>query len=120
MANTTIRTPKKRRAVLKALEAGLSVSAACRSAVMSRSAYFDWLANDVEFAADVQAAIDAGTDRLEDIAQSRAEDSSDTLMIFLLKARRPDKYKERQSLEHTGKDGVPLTIVFGERKDGPS
>lgn len=33
---------------------------------------------------------------------------SDTLMIFLLKARRPQVYRERVSMEHTGKDGKDL------------
>lgn len=33
---------------------------------------------------------------------------SDTLMIFLLKARRPEKYRERSNVELTGKDGAPL------------
>ena len=29
-------------------------------------------------------------------------DKSDTLLIFLLKARRPEKYKDRVSTEHSG------------------
>lgn len=33
---------------------------------------------------------------------------SDTLMIFLLKARRPEVYRERLSMEHTGKGGKDL------------
>jgi hypothetical protein len=37
----------------------------------------------------------AGTDALEDEALRRAKDKSDTLLIFLLKARRPEKYKDR-------------------------
>jgi hypothetical protein len=39
---------------------------------------------------------------------------SDTLAIFLLKAHKPLKYRERY--EHTGKDGAPLiapTIIIG-------
>src|SRR5262245_35751476 len=33
---------------------------------------------------------------------------SDSLLMFLLKAHRPDKFRERQSIEHTGKDGGPI------------
>lgn len=33
---------------------------------------------------------------------------SDTLMIFMLKARRPDTYRERATFEHTGKGGKDL------------
>jgi hypothetical protein len=39
---------------------------------------------------------------LEDEALRRAKDKSDTLLIFLLKARRPEKYKDRISTEHSG------------------
>ncbi len=33
---------------------------------------------------------------------------SDTLMIFMLKSRRPNTYRERGSIEHTGPGGKPL------------
>ena len=33
---------------------------------------------------------------------------SDTLLIFMLKARKPDVYRERASIEHTGANGGPL------------
>jgi hypothetical protein len=33
---------------------------------------------------------------------------SDTLMIFMLKSRRPNTYRERGSIEHTGAGGKPL------------
>jgi hypothetical protein len=36
---------------------------------------------------------------------------SDTLMIFLLKARKPATYRERVSMEHTGKDGKDLPVA---------
>lgn len=35
---------------------------------------------------------------------------SDTLLIFLLKGARPEKYKDRQSHEHTGSGGGPIAI----------
>ena len=38
---------------------------------------------------------------------------SDTLMIFLLKARRPDKYRERFTAELTGKGGKDLPAPAG-------
>ena len=38
-----------------------------------------------------------------------------------LERRYPHQYgKTVQEQQHTGKDGAPLTIVFGERKDGPA
>jgi hypothetical protein len=38
---------------------------------------------------------------------------SDTLMIFMLKSRRPNTYRERGSIEHTGAGGKPLAPVVG-------
>jgi hypothetical protein len=40
------------------------------------------------------AARESGTDLLEDCARRRAIERSDTLLIFLLKARRPHVYRE--------------------------
>lgn len=61
-----------------------------------------WRNKYPEFADAADDAIEAGTDLLEDVAKLRATavDGSDTLLMFLLKSRRPDKYRERQSIEH--------------------
>ncbi len=45
---------------------------------------------------------------LEDEAVRRAIDHIYTLLIFLLKGRRKERYAERQ--EHTGKDGAPIML----------
>ncbi len=47
-------------------------------------------------------------DCLEDEVVRGAKDHSNSLLIFLLKARRKEKYAEGQ--EHTGKDGGPITL----------
>lgn len=46
------------------------------------------------FAAEWDEAVDEGTDVLEDVAFRRAVDGSDRLLIFLLKARRPEKFRD--------------------------
>jgi len=46
-------------------------------------------------------------DVLEAVARRRAVQGSDTLLIFLLKAARPAKYRERHQVEHSGR----LTFV---------
>ena len=40
-------------------------------------------------------------------------ESSDTLMMFLLKAHRPAVYRERPRVEHSGPDGaaIPLAVI---------
>jgi len=47
-----------------------------------------------EFAAEWEEAVEEAIEHLEDVARQRAEESSDTLLIFLLKAHRPEKYRE--------------------------
>ena len=114
----TIRTDKKRAAFLEALVAGKSVTAACREARLGRTAVYGWRREDEAFAKDWDAALETGTDALEDEAVRRAVEGtlkpvyqggkqvgtvreySDTLLIFLLKARRPEKFKERAAIEH--------------------
>ena len=42
----------------------------------------------------------------------KKKEYSDTLLIFLMKGERPDKYKERTSTELTGAGGKPLAVEF--------
>ncbi|SEL39165.1 hypothetical protein SAMN04515666_103607 [Bosea lupini] len=93
---------------LAALGEGLSVAGAAKLAGIGRQTVYDWRKRDGEFAAAWDDAIETGTDNLEDEARRRAMSTSDTLMIFMLKARRPEKYKERYAAEHTGKNGERL------------
>ena len=85
-----------------------------------------WVLYD-DFAARWDAALDAAVDALEDEARRRAMDGidrpityqgeitgtykeySNPLLITLLKAHRPEKYRER--FEHSGPGGKPLTTV---------
>jgi hypothetical protein len=55
-------------------------------------------------------ALDTGTDLLEDEVLRRALEYSDTLLIFLLKARRPAKYRERTIAEHGGAGRGPIVV----------
>lgn len=115
MVNTSKRTPKRTVGLLSALSDGKSVASACRSAGIGRSTYYEWRDEDPEFAALTDAAIEDGTDALEDHAHGRAtdpENPSDTLTIFLLKARRPNKYRDNQTIRHEGHDGGPIAVSF--------
>lgn len=96
-------TPKKGERLLAKLREGESVASACRAQRISRQTYYTWLKEDPDFAAAARDAIEIGTDLLEDEAKRRAVglSGSDTLLIFLLKARRPDKYRERHTVDVT-------------------
>lgn len=108
----TIRTAKNRETLIAALREGLSVGGACTVAGIGRASYYEWRNADPEFAAEADEAIENGTDFLEDVARQRATDSSDTLLIFLLKARRPEKYRERQETRHVGDEEQPVSITL--------
>jgi hypothetical protein len=132
----TKRTPKKARArkqdwrprFLVAFEAHVTVSEACAVAEVSRSNVYSERARSPEFAAAWDDVEERSTEGMEAEARRRAVEGwiergifdgegeqvgevrkfSDTLLIFLLKARRPKVYRENKSIEHTGVDGGPI------------
>lgn len=99
----TERTQRDR--FLDALARTASVTAASQAAGIGRRTAYNWRNADEEFASAWDDALESGTDALEDEAIRRALDGSDTLLIFMLKARRPEKFKERVANEHTSPDG---------------
>lgn len=102
------RTPEAETTFLDALRAGKSIAAAARSAGVGRRTAYDWRDRDPHFSARWDEAFDEGTDRLEDLALSGAEQGSERLLLALLKARRPDRY-QRMQVEHTGSLEVMLS-----------
>lgn len=107
-------------AFLQTLEETASVTKACEVSGLPRRTAYNWRGADEQFAKDWDAAVERGTDALEDEAVRRAREGtlrpvfyegkvcghvrefSDTLLIFMLKARRPEKYRERSEVKHTG------------------
>lgn len=126
--------PKKRKQLdfLEAFMEYVSVSRAAKKAKVHRTVIYDWIKDEAEFKTAYERACELATARLEDEAVRRAYEGtlkpvyqggkkicsireySDTLLIVLLKARAPEKYKERVASEHTGKGGGPIqTNVTG-------
>ena len=122
----TNRTPKRRTEFLDALAVCGNVKEACLVAGMARQTAYEWRASDEAFAAAWDAALDEAADTMEREAFRRAVEGvdepvfgslgnglgsgevgtvrkySDTLLIFLLKAARPEKYRDRVEQKHTG------------------
>lgn len=94
------RTPETETLFLGALEMGVSVAAACDVAKISSQSAYKWRDEDPVFARHWDESIENGTDRLEDEAVRRAMAGSDTLLIFMLKGRRGDKFKDRSQTEN--------------------
>lgn len=101
-------TPKKRAwqpAFLSALQMTANVRFSCEAAGIDRSTAYARRHEDPAFALDWADALEDAADRLEGIALERAtsrEHPSDLLLIFLLKAARPEKFRENTTVEHKG------------------
>lgn len=131
----TIRTTSTRALFLDTLAATANVTRAIEATKAERTAIYGWRNDDEAFARDWDAALDLGTDALEDEAVRRAHEGvdrpvyqggklvgtvreySDTLMITMLKARRPEKFKDRSATELTGKDGGAIEIADARQRN---
>lgn len=103
-------TPEKRTKFLKALTETPNVSRACRLAKISRVTAYNHRKEDEAFAAAWDEALEEGVDGLVESAWRRAKKGDTALTIFLLKAHRPEMYRETVRTEHSGPDGGPIRV----------
>ncbi len=94
--------------------------AGCDAAGISRATFFRWRSEDQSFADAVRDADDGLTDRLVACLHSRALSGSDRLLLAALRARLPDVYGERRSVEVSGGIGVAVADLTPERLQGMS
>lgn len=113
-----------------------NVSEAARAAGIHRRTAYTHRDQDSAFAADWDAAVEDGVDLLEAEARRRAlkgtvkpvfyqgeecggvREYSDTLMIFLLKAHRPERFRDNVKVEHEGDLGVTVRYSDDWRNEG--
>lgn len=88
-------TDNRKATFLLFLSEGNTVTLAARAIGVSRQAAYQYRDNDPEFRQLWDNAIEEGIDTLENEAITRAKKSSDLLLIFLLKAKRPDVYRDQ-------------------------
>jgi len=112
---------------LEALAMGGSISKACRACRISRTNPYRWADQDPQFAEAMVGAREIGVQQLEDWALARATDEmnpSDRLTEFLLKALRPEMYRERVDHHHHGsvehKKRIIIESPVTELTDEPS
>lgn len=129
---------RKKGSFVAALRVSGSVTKAAEAAKLDRRLAYRWRDGDAAFAADWDEALEAATEALESEARRRAFEGvvrfkfdskgnplldprtgepyveyeySDTLLIFLLKGLKPDKYRERVKVEHAGEVKHTLTLA---------
>ena len=108
-----------------------NVTLAAQQAGHSRSSLYHRRAEDASFAAAWDAACAVGTEALEDEARRRAYEGweepvwhkgevcgtvrkfSDTLLLNLLKAHKPEQYQERKKVDAVSSDGsmTPVNAI---------
>lgn len=129
---------RKKRAFLAAYAETGNVTRAAEIVGCARTRHYEWLKDDPVYAADFVSVEDHAGDRLEQEARRRAmqgvakpvfykgdvvgtiQEYSDTLLIFLLKASRPEKYSERHKVESTvnyRREAAAIAAEIGKADD---
>lgn len=117
------RTPKKPCFLAAYAKVG-NVTAAAKISKCDRTHVYKWLKDDPEFVKAFEEAGNEATEHLEIEARRRAVEGtekpvfhkgevcgtireySDTLLIFLLKGRKPEVYRDNLKAEHVGSVGM--------------
>lgn len=113
-------TQKKKKKFLEVYAETGNVSLATQAIGVNRATPYKWRKTDEKFAQAWDQAAEEAADKLEQEAWRRAvqgvekpvyykgklidkvREYSDTLLIFLLKGFRPEKYSEKQEIKHSG------------------
>lgn len=121
-------TEQIKEAVLETFRDCCNITKSCKKNRLARRTFYRWLNEDADFKKSFNEAAQLAIGVLEDEAKRRALEGvnepvyylgkkvgqvkkySDTLLIVLLKAHAPEKYKERNHTELTGKDGQPIQV----------
>lgn len=122
----TLRASQRARALfLTELAARGNITDACAVAQIGRRTVYEWKAADPAFAADWDTAVNTAVDSAEREAWRRAiegidkpligrvgkdqdgvvtviKEYSDAILLRILSAHRPEKWREKSQIEHTG------------------
>jgi hypothetical protein len=131
---------RRKRAFLAAFRISGNVSTAADAAEVHRSSHYEWMQTDPDYAVAFDHAQGEAADRLEQEARRRAIEGvrrpvlhqgaqvkiidpetnqetllwehaySDTLLIFLLKGARPEKFRDNVKLEQQVSGGLAVKV----------
>ena len=135
MTAATEWTDHAKQQFVERLAATGNVTEAARSVGRSRSGAYRVKDNDEAFSEAWDEAVGIATDALEAEARRRAVEGvqepvfyqgavcghvvrySDRMLELLLRGHRPEVFRDRQSVEHSGKDGGPIDVRHSDARD---
>lgn len=103
--------PETRDAVIAAIESGCTMGEAAKTVGVNRTTLYRWMAADPEFADRVNAIRDDQDDQVEAVTLKNCLDpdpAHNTLRMFWLKCRRPERYRDTVRAEITAVDASQL------------
>jgi len=90
---------------------------ACDMAIVAPGTVRKWLEKYPKFSKKFEEMRDRFVDSLELVAIERAKEKSDSLLALLLKANRPEKYRENHKIESEVRH-APVQLVFSRDEWG--
>ena len=116
---TLANTKAKRVAFIAALRNSGNVRASCWQASISHKTAYRWRDTWATFADDWAEALEDACDVLEAEARRRAMSVSDGLLMFLLKAHRPEVFGDKSEIDiKSGGEKLPGPVIFLPVVDG--
>lgn len=112
VAHTDIVRQAKKGLFLEAFASQGTVLHAAKEVGIHRDTHYQWMKEDPDYAKAFSAASEDSVQNLEAEARRRAFAGSDTLLIFILKAARPERYRERIEM-HVNMESIAASMVDG-------
>jgi hypothetical protein len=112
------RNPEWQAKFLELFAYSLNIVGSAKGAGVDRQTVYRARRNDPNFATAMDDAREEAIERLEAQAYDRAGKISDTLLIFLLKAHKPNLYRENIQQQHAGQ--VEIVVRREEQRNTTS
>jgi len=119
MARPSKRKDAGKEAIVAALLAGNTRTAAASVAGITRQTFYRWLDEDATFSDNVEKAEGSAESRMVRVVQDAAFSGTWQAAAWWLERRRRDEYALKQVNQIEGNPELPLTVVITERPDGP-
>ncbi len=118
MARPLKYTPEAVQRITQAIELGATYKLAASYGGITFQTFNNWRDTKPAFAQAVQDAEGKGAIKWLAKIEAAASDGNWQAAAWKLERRYPQDYG-RTVQEHQGKDGGPLTVIIGQREDGP-